>query len=124
MPFDDDNESSLSWDHTYLLGWYNHGGQAFLTTWDGREPDVYVVVTGCSAIGMPLWDAYVPERARLREIPPGESGHDYARAIGAFTRSGGALLSPSNVEKNLSGGYGGPGNADFERSPQGPKVAS
>jgi hypothetical protein len=69
------------WSNTYLLGWHQDG-RPYLTTWDGDLPMVDVIVTGHSVYGPPMWDAPVPEGARLHRIPNDYSPEAYAAKLG------------------------------------------
>jgi hypothetical protein len=73
-----------SWDNTYLLAWYDREGKAYLTTWSGDLHIVHVVVTGCRAMEMPIWDAPVPGNAKLHSIPAGVDPQEHARALGGY----------------------------------------
>lgn len=73
-----------TWDTTYLLGWYDETGSSYLTTWQGDLPMIHVVVTGCSGLDMPLWDAPVPMNAKMLAVPAGEVPQDYARKMGGY----------------------------------------
>jgi len=77
-------DQPLDWQSVYLLAWYDHMGRAYLTTWNGDLPIVHVVVTGCKELNMPLWDAPVPEGARLHRIPDDYDPQEYARKLGGF----------------------------------------
>lgn len=75
----------VDWDHVYLLGWYDHEGRDYLTSWDGDLPYVNVVVLGVlPETGMPLWNASVPEGAMVEEIPEGVDPHEYAKEKGGY----------------------------------------
>ena len=77
-------ESNLDWDHLWLLGWYDHNGQGYLTTWEGSMPYVHVVITGVKGINFPLWRAPVPQYADIHEIPEGKDPKEYAKEIGGY----------------------------------------
>jgi hypothetical protein len=71
------------WGNTYLLGWYDANGRGYLTTWGGDLPIVAVVVTGFNAgLGPPMWDAPVPEGAKLHRIPNDSTPEAYAKKLG------------------------------------------
>jgi len=84
----------LSWDHVYLLGWFNEQGHPFLTTWDGNLPMVHVVVTGVKPLTMPLWSAPVPPNAHLHEIPADKAPQEYAQEMGGYHAFGWYLEEP------------------------------
>ncbi len=76
---------SASWDHTYLLGWYDAEDRGYLTTWDGDLVVHHFVVTHCSnTLRMPLWDAPVPPGAGVHRVPAGETPKDCARRLGGY----------------------------------------
>jgi hypothetical protein len=77
-------DKELAWDGVYLLGWYDHEGKGYLTTWKGTMPYVHVVVTGCNGLNMPLWDAHVPPNARLHPVPGDKDPEDYAKEMGGY----------------------------------------
>ena len=72
----------FDWQHIYLLGWEDHAGQSYLSTWSGDLPWVEVVVHNTQLV--PLWNAPVPPSARLESIPEGEDGREYAQRVGGF----------------------------------------
>ena len=74
----------LTWDHIYLLGWIDHEGQSYLTTWEGNLPRLEVIVYGVNGLNMPLWDASVPPGARLEAVPEGKDGLGEARLHGGL----------------------------------------
>ena len=74
----------LTWDHIYLLGWIDHEGQSYLTTWEGNLPMLEVIVYGVSGLSIPLWDASVPPGARLEAVPEGKDGQGWARLHGGL----------------------------------------
>lgn len=84
----DEKEMKFDWDHIYLLGWYDENGKAFLTTWEGSQPLIYVVVTGASPYGPPLWRAPIPKDCELHEIPTGKGNQEYAKGLGGVLAFG------------------------------------
>jgi len=78
----------LDWDHTYLLGWYDHSDRAYLTSWDNRGSnleEIYVIVYGnVNGFNFPLWDAPVPNGATVFEVPKNKNHFDLARETGGF----------------------------------------
>jgi len=89
---------SPSWDHVYLLGWYDESGKAFLTTWDGDKPVRSFVVTGVDSINMPLWNAPVPKNAAIHAVPMGKDPQIHARELGGFHAIG--WWVPKNERKS------------------------
>lgn len=77
-------DRELTWDSTYLLAWYDRAGKAYLTTWSGDLPVIHVVVTGCSPMNMPLWNAPVPRGAQLHLVPDGKDPQEYACQLGGY----------------------------------------
>lgn len=77
-------EVPCSWEHVYLLGWYDRSGRPYLTSWGGDMPVYDYVVVGCSPMRMPMWDAQVPENAKVYSIPVGKTAQDYAKEMGGY----------------------------------------
>jgi hypothetical protein len=77
-------DQPLTWENTYLLAWYDRAGKSYLTSWDGDLPMIHVVVTGCSGMNMPLWNAPVPSGATIHPIPPSTDPQEYARQLGGY----------------------------------------
>ncbi len=75
---------NLTWNHIYILGWIDHEGQSYLTTWEGDLPRLDVIIYGVNGFNIPLWDACVPSGARLEAVPEGEDGQAWARSHGGL----------------------------------------
>lgn len=74
----------LSWDHLYLLGWYDEKGKPFLSTWEGDKPMADVVVKFTHPAGPPIWNAPV-NGATLHVMPENldfEAKIKFATSIG------------------------------------------
>jgi hypothetical protein len=75
----------IDWDHVYLLGWYDHEGTPYLSTWAGDRPRVDVVVFGTGGgLLMPLWDGAVPKGVAFEPVPEGEEPLAYAKSRGGY----------------------------------------
>jgi hypothetical protein len=75
---------SPSFDHVYLLGWYDETGKPFLSSWDGSRPVRNFVITGAKPTEVPLWNAAVPPNAKLYFVPMGKDPKEYAKELGGY----------------------------------------
>jgi hypothetical protein len=81
-----DIEQKLDWWNVYLLGWHDHNGRSYLTSWDGDAEVVHVVITGASEIEMSqaMWHGPIPPRSIIHEIPSGIDPDEHAKQIGGY----------------------------------------
>lgn len=81
----------LSWDHIYLLGWYE-GGRPYLSSWSGNLTRFEGVVTNTKPPhGPPLWDAPVGD-AKVYALPHELSGSDLVERCLFAQRHGGVYV--------------------------------
>lgn len=100
-------ERVIDWNHVYLLGWYDHDGKPYLTTWRDTEKTknnyITVVVTGPDVLqyGPPIWNApanckpnkygfpsHPVEEYQLHEVKVGEDADEKAHQLGGVKAIG------------------------------------
>ena len=77
----------LDWDHTYILGWYDHSNRAYLSSWDNRGnlEEIRVIVYGnVNSFNFPLWDTTVPNGVTVFKVPQNKNQFDLARETGGY----------------------------------------
>lgn len=74
----------VDWSNTYLLGWYDRDGNAYLSTWTGAQEGIEVVVLNCPPDKMPMWDAPIPNGVTGIVVPPELDGQKLAHELGGY----------------------------------------
>jgi len=92
-----ESQVKLSWNHIYLLAWWDANGRPLMTTWEGDLPKVFVVVTNARRCGPPLWDApvdgaqlvcFVPKELPLDKKITYAADREGFLALGWYVESG------------------------------------
>ncbi len=103
---------AITWDHVYLLAWYDAKGHPYMTTWSGSCPPVEVVVRGYSpSMGVPLWASPVPKNCTLSPMPEGlthQGKIDHATKEGGVYAFGWLLAEPIDRTPKMRMGLFGP----------------